>query len=238
MLNRILGRKKKTIWCDGYDSPVVLTPVRALLAIAYLYANPAKDNLEVSIDRYPGFSTWQMYQTGIHSTVWKRLRRPQFSTLAKNRHNLRGYTEEARRLEEASTESLEFTIEPNAWLEAFGVSGPEQQSEINQTLLRRIRVLEERAAKARSRNGGSVIGRERLISRPIDPLYRPRRYGRRMWCLSERRSVRSAFIRFFRNLMAAAREVRAKWARGETWLRYPPGLFPPSMPKLANLVSA
>lgn len=29
-LNGILGRKKRTIWCEGYDSPIVLTPLRAL----------------------------------------------------------------------------------------------------------------------------------------------------------------------------------------------------------------
>jgi hypothetical protein len=46
MINRLLGRGKRTLWCEGYDSPVVLTPVRALVAIAYLYANPAKDNLK------------------------------------------------------------------------------------------------------------------------------------------------------------------------------------------------
>src|SRR5688572_30273179 len=29
MINRLLGRKKRTLWCEGYDSPVVLTPARA-----------------------------------------------------------------------------------------------------------------------------------------------------------------------------------------------------------------
>lgn len=52
MLSRLLGRDKRTIWREGYDIPIVLTPLRALAAIAYMYANPVKDNLEYSIDRY------------------------------------------------------------------------------------------------------------------------------------------------------------------------------------------
>jgi len=64
MINGLLGRSKRTLRCEGYDSPIVLTPIRALLAIAYLYANPAKDNLETSIDRYAGFSSWKMFQSG------------------------------------------------------------------------------------------------------------------------------------------------------------------------------
>ena len=57
MLNRILSRSKRTIWCDGDDIPTVLTLRRALVAIAYLYANQVKDNLESTIENYPGFST-------------------------------------------------------------------------------------------------------------------------------------------------------------------------------------
>ena len=57
MLNRILSRSKRTIWCDGNDIPTVLTLRRALVAIAYLYANQVKDNLESTIENYPGFST-------------------------------------------------------------------------------------------------------------------------------------------------------------------------------------
>lgn len=59
-LNRILGRRKRTIWCEGYDSPVVLTLLRTLMVLTYIYSNPAKDDLEKSIDRYPGVSSWKM----------------------------------------------------------------------------------------------------------------------------------------------------------------------------------
>jgi hypothetical protein len=238
MLNRVLGRQKRTIWCDGYDSPIVLTPIRPLVAIAYLYANPAKDNLESTIERFPGFSTWKMFRSGILSMLWKRLRRPQFRTLHKNRHSLRGYTHEAERLLNESQELCPFSIKPNAWLEAFGVVDPREQDTMNARLLRRIALLEERAARNRVKAKKTVIGSDRLVAQPLDLSYRPRRSGRRMWCLSEKRAVRVAFIEFFRNLMARARTVRERWRSGETWLRYPPGLFPPTMPKLANVLAA
>jgi hypothetical protein len=78
-INILFGWKKRTIWCEGYDSPVVLTPVRALVAISYLYANPGKDNLEDSIDRFPGLSSWKMYQKGEHTKNWTFVRRPAMS---------------------------------------------------------------------------------------------------------------------------------------------------------------
>ena len=234
MINGLLGRNKRTLWCEGYDSPVVLTPTRALLAIAYLYANPAKDNLETSIDRYPGFSSWRMFQSGKFTRQWKRLRRPQFSAIPRDANNLRGYTKLAEEILAASDEVQAFTLEPNAWLEAFGYHAPEQQQKMNEKLVAHVRLLEARAERKRKRERKRVFGRDRLLAQVLDTTYRPRRTGRRMWCLSERRNVRREFISFFKALMQAARAVRERWKQGDVTIPYPPGLYPPSMPMLAN----
>jgi hypothetical protein len=236
MINGLLGRNKRTLWCKGYDSPIILSPKRALTAIAYLYSNPAKDNLETSIDRYPGFSSWKMFQSGKLTRQWKRLRRPQFKAITRDANNLRGYTKLTEELVAASDEVQTFTLEPNAWMEAFGYNSPEQQREINEQLIGRIRLLEERAEKKRGREKKHVFGRERLLKQIFDTSYRPRRNGRRMWCLSEKRSIRVEFIRFFKALMQRARAVRMRWKMGEMSVPYPPGLYPPSMPKLANVL--
>lgn len=233
-INGLLGRAKRTLWCEGYDSPIVLTPTRALIAIAYLYSNPAKDNLETSIDRYPGFSSWKIFQSGNFTRQWKLLRRPQFTRIPRDANNLRGYTKRAEQIIAASNEVQTFTLEPNAWMEAFGYQSPEQQQKINDQLIARIRFLEERAERKREREKKRVYGRERLIAQVLDTTYRPRRTGRRMWCLSEKRRVRVRFIRFFKALMQKARAVRERWKLGDVAVPYPPGLYPPSMPKLAN----
>ena len=237
MINGLLGRNKRTVWCEGYDSPIVLTPTRALLAIAYLYANPAKDNLETSIDRYPGFSSWKMFQSGLLTRTWKRLRRPQFTPITRDANNLRGYTKIAERVLGESEETQTFILEPNAWMESFGYHAPEQQAKINKRLISRIKLLEERAEKKRAQEKKRVLGRERLIAQVFDTSYRPNRKGRKMWCLSEKRSVRVEFIKFFRALMQKARAVRERWKLGDVNVPYPPGLYPPSMPKLANALA-
>ena len=234
MINGLLGRNKRTLWCGGYDSPIVLTPTRALIAIAYLYSNPAKDNLETSIDSYPGFSSWKMFQSGKLTRYWKRLRRPQFTPITRDANNLRGYTKLAGAILDASDEVQTFTLEPNAWMEAFGYRSPEQQQKINELLIAHISLLEQRAEKKRVREKKRVFGRERLLTQVFDITYRPKRKGRRMWCLSEKRSVRVEFIRFFKALMQKARAVRERWKLGDVTVPYPPGLYPPSMPKLAN----
>jgi hypothetical protein len=234
MINGLLGRDKRTVWCEGYDSPIVLTPIRALVAIAYLYSNPAKDNLEVSIDTYPGFSSWQIFQSEDVNRRWKRLRRPQFTAIPRNSNNLRGYTELAEKVLEDSTEVQAFRLEPNAWMEAFGYRSALEHKKINERLVARIRLIEERAERERAKRKGRVLGRERLLAQVFNTTYRSKRNGRRMWCLSEKRRIRAEFIRFFKELMQKARAVRQRWKMGDVTVPYPPGLYPPSMPKLAN----
>jgi hypothetical protein len=119
-------------------------------------------------------------------------------------------------------------------LEAFGYDLSEQQQRINELLIARVRSLEARAEKKRVRERKHVFGRERLLAQLLDTTYRPTRRGCRMWCLSEKRSVRVAFIRFFKVLMQKARAARERWKLGDVAVPYPPGLYPPSMPKLAN----
>jgi hypothetical protein len=234
MLNSLLGRKKRTLWCEGYDSPTVLTFAKAMMVIAYIYSNPAKDDLVNTIDEYPGFSSWQMFKSGECSKVWQRLRRPQFLTLAKDSHNLKGYTREAERLLADSSELQTFTLEPNAWLEVFGITDLPEQQRMNTRVIERVRTLEERAARRRQREKKSVIGRERLTTQRFDLTYRPARKGKKMWCLAERRAIRMAYIRMFKKLKKEARRILTLWRQGDMTERYPPGLYPPSFPKLAN----
>ena len=177
-----------------------------------------------------------MFTSGETTKMWKRFRRPQFRCLPGNSHNLRGYTKEAQRLFEESSETETFTLEPNAWLEAFGITDPEQQNRINNRIIERVLTLEKRAADKRIREKKTVIGRQRLQEQKIDIYYRPDRKGRKMWCLADKRSIRVEYINMLKELRKSAREVLALWILGDRTAEYPPGLYPPSFPKLANVI--
>lgn len=235
-LNIIMGWSKRTVWCEGYDSPVILTPLRALIAIAYLYSNPAKDCQEESIDRFPGLSSWDMFTSGDYKTSWEFIRRPAFRFITKDSHCLEGYTREANRLLKCAQTSIDFELEPNAWLEAFGITDPEEQRSWNEILIKRVRTLEQRARDNRLKKGITVIGRAKLVRRKLTLNFQSERSGKRTWCLSDRKFVRVRFIRMLKGLIEQARAVFMAWHRGDYSTSYPPGLFPPGMPKLVEPV--
>ena len=235
-INRILGRRKRTVWCEGYDSPIVLTPVRALIAISYLYANPAKDGLGYTIDEYEGVSSWKMYSSGMLSEEFKVISRDKFKQLPIWNQNYKGYTAEAERVLATTEQKDSLILQPNAWLESYGITDPKEQLKWNSKLVERIRRLEERAAKVRKRTGRRPIGVYRLRNQKFDLTRQSTRSGKRMCCLSERRSKREEFMKTFRQLMFEARETVKRWAKGDFSVPYPPGLHAPSMPRLANMM--
>ena len=104
----------------------------------------------------------------------------------------------------------------------------------NEKLIKRVKKLEERARKKRFSEKHSVIGARKLCSQPFNLTYQSKRSGKRMWCLSEKRSLRIQFINFLKNLFYEARLVRKKWAMGDFSTPYPLGLYPPCVPKLAE----
>lgn len=237
-INQLLGWRKRTIWCEGFDSPLVLSPTRSLMAIAYLYANPAKDCLVDSIDEFPGTSSWGMFTKGECEKKWAFITRPAFQELPKDAHCLDGYTRAASRIASHSKSKHLFVLEPNAWLEAFGIVDAEEQEHWNDVLVRRVRTLEQRARKKREKEGRRPVGRQRLLKEVMRFEYRSERSGRRMWCLSERRKLRVSFIQFLKGLLWKAREVYRRWHLGDYSLEYPPGLFPPRQPKLLEPLAA
>ena len=235
-INRVLGRRKRTVWCEGYDSPIVLTPLRALVAISYLYANPAKDNLTYNIDEYEGVHSWRMFSTGDLSENNKVIPRDEFEYLPIWNQNHKGYSQEADRVLATTEQKETLTLEPNAWLESYGITDPKEQLEWNSKLVERVRRLEARAQKVRKRTGRRPIGTHKLRNQKFDLTRQSYRRGKRMCCLSERRSKRVEFMKDFRELMFKARATVKRWAKGDFSVPYPPGLHAPSMPRLANMM--
>jgi REP element-mobilizing transposase RayT len=235
-INHLLGRKKRTVWCEGYDSPVLITPEDVVSRIVYIYTNPAKDNLEDSVAKYPGLSSWEMFTKGRYEQEWAWIHRDRVPKIADKLLLPKDINALAGELL-ANAEKQDFCIEPNAWMECFGIVEPETQAELNEEILRRISEKEEEYRKERMDSGKTVMGREYLLREGFNLTYRPERSGRRMWCICCDRAKRKAFILRVKELCKVAREVYQRWKVGDYSLPFPLGLYPPARPKVVEPIS-
>ena len=59
-INNLLGRRRHTVWVEGYDCVLILDAEKMIDRLAYVFLNVARANLENSIEAYPGLSSWEI----------------------------------------------------------------------------------------------------------------------------------------------------------------------------------
>jgi REP element-mobilizing transposase RayT len=231
-INLLLGRQKKTIWCEGYDSPIILDVRTVLRYLRYIYLNPVEAGLVNSIDEYPGVSSWQMFKTGKLKKPCKHLLRPMIKQLPYAALTINEQKAIVARYEEKSKSSNEFVLEPDAWMECFSGFTLKKLERLNQWNVTLIRQKEQKLKKIRTLQNKEVIGSTALRRQSMLKEYTPRKFSKRMICLGSDIEYRIRFISTFKAICDRAQEVYEGWKRGELHLKIPPGLFAPSMPTL------
>jgi REP element-mobilizing transposase RayT len=234
-INTMLGRKKRTVWCEDYFAAPILTVSSVINKIAYIYTNPAKDALETSIDNYPGLSSWKAYRSGRHRKRCPRLHRPMIPFLPGQFYKTYTYKKHIKDLKARASTSHTLTISPDAWMDFFGVETKEDRSQLNDEVTALIKTQEQRFAAQRKLENKPVIGQAALGACHLNLDYTPKRSGEKMWCICDDKSLRASYIQWAKSIKTEAKRVYESWKKGDFIPSFPPGVFPPAMPKLANM---
>jgi REP element-mobilizing transposase RayT len=234
-INILLGRTQKTIWSEGYDSPVILTSENVLHYINYIYTNPTKPNLVDSIDQYPGVSSWQMFTKDISDKAHKHLSRDSIPRLAFAALTISEQRKLVQYFLDPETRGSEetFTLEPYAWMECFSEYRDASQQEVKKLIIDTVRASEKKLKEKRKKDKKSVIGATSLRRQSMLKDYAPKKHSRRMICISSDIALRKRFISHFKTLCARAEKMYEKWKLGHIHLRVPPGMLAPAVPVLA-----
>lgn len=232
-INGILGRETGTVWCKGYDSTVILDPDKTVEKIAYIYSNPAKDGLVDNIDEFPGFNSWRHFTNGAWETTvpGKLLPRAAYGALPKRNLTQDDYRRFARDISQGM-QDLDFELYGiKTWLECFGITDSAEIASYRDRVIAAVRKIEQEFREERAKDKVPVMGAERLKkTRPGTP-YRPSRSGKKTYCLSSDISLKVAFIMHVKALIRRGREVLERWREGDLSVPYPPGLYPPNLPR-------
>jgi hypothetical protein len=224
-INHLLGRRKHTVWAEGTDSPTILDPAKAIERIVYCYTNPQCANLVTSIEEYPQFSTWEMFQAGGGESSARRITRDSIPALPRRALTIEQQQALARELEENAGEEFTLRIEPDAWMECFAELEGTDPEQINGEIVRRVRAEERRLVMSRV---SPAIGARALAAEDIRKPHSPKKHGKRMICLSSLRELRIRFIEMYKSKSDQARLAIRAWKYENCRAGPPPGFFLPS----------
>ena len=235
-INHLLGRRRRTVWAEDYDSPTVLDSDKALEKIAYLLLNPVKDNQASSLDEYPGVSSWKLFKGQDFTRKCRFFHRDDVPRL-KNPHC--PWLENKRVLEALDKDEnspVDFCLSPYVWKTCFEDTENLTDEQVRELILERIeaearKLIEENKSKKLPTPKPEELQRQSMLT-----PYVPKTFGKRMLCLSSIKELRVVFIAGYKRLRDKAEWVLSQWRLGNWLLPFPPGLFPPCLPRRANLL--
>jgi hypothetical protein len=222
-INRICGVRQNTVWLDGFDDPIVLTPDKVIDVIKYIYKNPASADLVNSIEEYPGLSSWTMFKEREYSKECVWLKRSQFHQI----NNLAFMTDEKQQTiidELAGDEPIFHTleIEPSAWMKCFPEYENANPDEVNDKIIKEI--LEE---EKKIEHPQGVVGAKKLKTQVINKQFKSTKYTKRMICISSNIELRKKYIAHFKSLTQLAKQAYKTIKNGICDILFPAGMFMP-----------
>ena len=242
-IKRLLNLHYLDLWEGTAMVAEIADEEAAIERIAYLYANPAKDDLEDCIEKFPGYSSWRGYRKAQHALdattsqwyPWLRLPSiPEVPDRPLTPYEDRSITGS---LKKSNKEKHELIRKPNSWMACFNIEAPEEISEINSRILQRIREKEEEARAIRKKKNKTVMGAHRLRSQRIMQAHRPGKKSRKIFVITSINQLRIDRIEEFKEFCADCCECLKRWRSGEFNLEWPPGAFKPPLPPLVNLLA-
>ena len=235
-IKRLTGNSKLTLWEEGYDSPQLLTPTTVIKYISYIYTNPADSNLVDSIDDYPGLSSWEMYMGGKNSRKCSWIRRYMIKPLVKGSVSRDEDKKLVEKLKKESKVEHEFKLYPNEWMKCFKEYRDRDPEEIKEEILSFIRAKEDKCRKKRDEKGWTVLGAAKLRTQSIYKKFKPKKWGRRMLCLSDDIELRQEFLIIYKQVCEKCHQVYRRWRAGDFRVPFPEGMFAPRIPPTASVI--
>lgn len=230
-INKLLGRQKKTIWAEGYDSPPILQAEDVFRYINYIYSNTQKANLVDAIEEYPGVSSWEMFINDKHSSEIPKIRRNTIEPMPEGKHSQTIIERTIDTILKENEGHSEFILEPYAFLECFEDTRGLTELRAKKLIVNELRKTETYLREKRVK---PILGAKKLIAQDMRASYLPKVHGKRMLCISSNAEQRANYISWFREVAKLAFEAYRSLQKGVQEL-FPPGVFLPGKHMSANL---
>lgn len=229
IINRFLGRRQHSVWCEGFDNPVILDPETAIRRLSYIYLNPVTAGLVPKIqDWCLSSASWVDFSSEISAREYKTIPRDEIPMLPDSPLSCEDIRLICSHLEELTGETYKLTIEPHAWKECFQDTETRPYRELHGLVLSKIRKEEEKFENQRLRENTNCPSSSVLACQKIRKPHKPQKFAPRMLCLAAEKTTRIIYLEWIKNLYKTLpAKLKQKGVSFKKTLHYPPGFFAP-----------
>lgn len=231
LVTRWLGKRNVKIWSQRYHAAIILTPEAALRQMLYMYLNPVKANLVEHAEEWTGCSSFYSLSNSQHKR-FKWFKPSQAGQLANGPFTKSRLKFLLRYLDSLERPTFVLPVDPFAWMDCFDDTRGKSVEEAKKNFFGMLQSEENALQRTRINKKCGVAGMKALAEQNPHKHYRPKNFGKRMWCISTCSDLRFAYIEFFKDLCEKAKEVWYAWTSSFRDLPVPHGMFsPPRTPR-------
>ena len=233
-INRLVGRRKKTIWVAGSDKPVILDYKKFLDCFAYILLNPFKDQLVPDMKNYKGVCSFALFMDDKNVRPCRIISRSSVVVLNNPHTPWKESDEKLKELLKNNKKQGEVKFDFYSWKKCFPETAKLSDFEARQLMLEELEKFKTEAIKNKKpKTYFADLSKQSLLK-----IYTPKKFGKKMICLSYFKELRVDFIDYFKDKVRKAKAVFQSWKQGDLSKKYPVGMFAPHVPRLVNLVPA
>jgi REP element-mobilizing transposase RayT len=237
-INRMIGRRQRTIWCEGFDNPVILDSETAIKRLNYIYLNPVEAGLTPKAENWPlSSASWVDFNKTRSTRKFKPIPRNKIPLLPKTPLSQEEINTLCRELMDLPGEYYTLMIQPHAWKYCFKDMTFRKDEDLNKLVFRSIRQEEERLSQEKEKEGSSYPTLEYLQRQDMRRPYTPKKFGKRMLCLAADKMKRILYLQWLKETyQQLPRFLKERGIDFKKTLHYPPGFFAPGGFLSANLL--
>ncbi len=232
---RILGKRHSKIWAQRYHAALLGDYTATLRQLSYLYLNPVFAHLVSQASEWCGASTYSQ-MLGKPAGSYKYVRPSNIPRLPNATLSKQLCRKLVEKLEELPGREREFVIEPFSWKVCFRCSENLSDDKIRDELLRLMEHGERQMGEERRKKKSVCPTLTELGQQNPHRYFRPRKFGRRVFCIATDLELRQQLIEAYKEFCAKCVMVWNSWKRGDYSITYPPAAFLPPRKPPANLL--
>ena len=235
-IKRLLNRGTLSLWDDDDSMVEILDLDKAVERMVYTFLNPVRARQCTSIDTYRGLHTWNEFLTApahLNACIEKEIPWILATDIDPLLQENPSLNEEQSVVEDLldkakSRETHTLKIYPFKWLQAFGVTTPEQIEAVRQRIVKKVREGEAEMAALNTVP-------EKLEGYIITDAYIPPPKERRVFAYGSTKEIRQFHIRVFRAFQRECTRCYELLKQGVKNIPWPRECFIPPAPKLCNV---
>ena len=234
-IKRLLGLSHLRLWDNRTTLGEVLDLDAAIARFVYSFLNPVRAGLVRSIDHYQGCNTWKEFLAAppdLHAVIEKEVPWILATDIEPLSQTNPSFSEEGRVVAElkekaSARQTHTLRIHPFRWLEAFGISDPEEIERVRARIVAQVREEEAKLA-------ATVTPTQRIEGFVVTDEYKPPRKERKVFMYASSLARRLAHLEQYDWFIKRCRECYELMKQGVRNIPWPPGCFIPPAPQLCN----